>query len=175
MVRLLVVPEAIMTMLIREGIPYSILKDVESMSGALSVHDMAEIHMAQKQFPFEFDQSLEIQFARSPLVELAESSESRTLYERLNERIETLTLRESAERESFTPVYTLYPVDETLWVAVLQRQDSREGDPHRELLSSNHAFFDALMAQTLHLHSFERVCSTNLFTYYLKALPAQAA
>lgn len=175
MARLLVVPEDIMSMMVQEGLPYSLLHDCERMSTALSAHDMAEIHLAQKAFPFEFDVDLDITMARSPLVELAEDPNCASLYERVSRRVATLTLREETNPADFTPVYTLYPVDETLWVAVLQRQDSHDGDPHRVRLSSNQAFFDAMMAQALHHHSFERVCRTNLFTYYLGSLDNKVA
>ncbi len=175
MPKLLVVPHDVIRMMNDEGIPLSTLGDIDRMSDALSAHDMAEIHLAHKAFPFEFDQSLQITPAQSPLVALADIKMHDGLYHRVNERIQTLKLQEESSAERFTPAYMLNPVDETLWVAVLQRQDSPEGDPYRALLSANRAFFDALMAQALHLHPFERVCSTNLFTYYVGSLPAKAA
>jgi len=175
MPKLLVVPQDVVRMMDDEGIPLSTLGDIDRMSDALSAHDMAEIHLAHKAFPFEFDQSLQIEPARSPLVELAEVKAHEELYHRVNERIQTLKLQDESSTERFTPVYTLNPVDETLWVVVLQRQGSPEGDPYQALLSANRGFFDSLMAQALHLHPFERVCSTNLFTYYVGALPVKAA
>jgi hypothetical protein len=158
-----------------EGISLKVLGDIDQMARLLSAHDMADIHLALQGFSFSFDSELQIELAQSPLTRLSASETHESVHYRVNERVQSQTLRQQAEGKNFTPVYTLNPVDENLWVAVQQRLHNQTADPSQLLLSSNQAFFDDLIAQALHCLPFEQVCKTNLFTYYLGTLPVKAA
>lgn len=174
MTMMVVAPQELVTMLRERGIDLRILRDIGDMRDVLSVHDMAEMHLSRQDFPFAFDKDLGIMLVDSPLGMLAEEKDDESMYNRVNERIETLKLRRMAE-ESKTSVCTLYSVDETLWVAALQRQPCGKVDPDKAVVRQNHRFFDDMMNLSLHNHPFERVCSTNLFTYYLRSMPKLAA
>jgi hypothetical protein len=167
---LTVVPQDVFDLMQNEGIELSKLNDVNYMAEHLAASDIADIHHALKAFPFQFSDELEIQLSQSPFARLALDEKYADLYYRVNGRIETTALRNEAEAKQNVFSYTLYPVEENLWVAVQQRLHNEPGDPNRLLLKANTGFFDAVIEQALHTQSFERVCSTNLFTYYLGSL-----
>lgn len=176
MPKLLVMPHDVFTMLQQSGVEFSCLDDVNYMSENLAASDMADIHIAMETFPFEFSPELEIHRAKSPLATLTQACTESPNNEKLQDllyrvkgRITTISLR-NANEEGCVLSYELYPVNETLWVAVQQRLRKESGDPSRLLLRANNALFDGMIAQALHTHPFERVCATNLFTYYLGSL-----
>lgn len=164
-----VLPATVADLLEAERVSLKILADIEAMASELSAQDLAEIHMAQQNFPFNFN-DVGIVLAASPATRLLQTAQHEALHARVTERIATLQLQAQANPRKLVPSYTLNPVDENVWVAVQQRLDLTGRDPNRQLLSSNRAFFDALIAQLLHTHTFEQVCSTSLFTCYLGSL-----
>ena len=172
---LYVVPHDIVEMMNNEGISLKVLSDLDQLAQALSAHDMAEIHLAQTEFPFRFDPSLAIELGQSPVKQLALNGKHEELHYRVTGRVNSLKLTQQATAEKFTPVYTLNIVDENTWVAVQQRQHTQSADPVRLLRSLNQAFFDSLIAQALQTQSFEEVCKTNLFTYFLESYTPKAA
>jgi len=174
MPKLFVVPRDVVDMLKAERIPLSILNDPAKMAAQLSAHDIADIHFAMERFPFVFDATLGIQLAATPFQQLSSHDEFAAVYNRVKECVDTEALK-ALDGDAFVTSYTLNPVDEALWVAVLQRQDRQAGDPGKQLLTSNHSFFDGVIAQVLHKFSFEKMCATNLFTYFLGSVTAQPA
>lgn len=173
MSRLYVLPANVVSVLQEAGHSLTCLNDVNKMVEVLSAHDMAEIHLAMKRFPFEFDKELEITFGELPLNRLSQEEVHEHLFNRVETRVTTQMLRDETSGGVGLPEYTLYCVDETLWVAVQQRLYNAERDPSRLLLSLNRGFFDALIAQKLFTQSIEEISSTNLFTYFLESLPAE--
>lgn len=170
MPRLIVVPHDVVAMMQNEGICLSKLDDPDYMAEHLAISDLADIHFAQAAFPFQFAPELEIQMLPSPLAALATSEKHAEVHYRLNGRIETCSLRNTGVSSEYLLGHSLYPVGENLWVAVQQRLPRESGDPSRLLLKANHALFDGMVAQVLHTFSFEKMCRTNLFTYYLGSL-----
>lgn len=162
-------------MLEAEGVSLKVLANTNAMSQQLSPLDIAEMEQAFKAFPFQFGAELGIELATPPLQRLAATGEHEPLVARVKERVETEKLKETVAGEKFTPVYTLNPVDENTWVAVQQRLHDSGTDPTNRLLSSNQDFLDALIAQALHTRSFTKVTASNLFRYYLGALPSPNA
>lgn len=158
-------------MLEAEGLSLKTLADTDTMAQQLSPLDLAEMERAFHAFPFKMDADLGIELAPPPLQRLAVSGEHEDVMSRVRERVETEKLKESVDGGKFTPVYTLNPVDENTWVAVQQRLHDSGTDPSNSLLSSNQGFFDSLIAQALHAHSFEKVSASNIFRYYLESLP----
>jgi len=158
-----------------EGLSVVLLKDADLIARQLSAPDVALIEMACRAYPFEFEDGLDVQTALTPLARLRESGRHEAFAERVEGCMENLRLQSIETDNKFTPVYTLNCVDENTWVAVQQRLHESSTDPSKLLLSSNRAYFDALIDQALHRHSFEKVCSGDLFRYYLGALPAPAA
>lgn len=167
-----VVPHELVEALEAERLPLSVLGDIEHMAEVMSVDDLAGCQLARMDFPFTFDAELEISLASSVLNDLSHTTVHENLHNRVEERVQTLQLQQVADASTIVPQYTLYPVDESLWVAAQQRLRVTDGDPGRQLLSCNQGFFDTLIAQALHTHSFESVCKTNLFTHYIQSLPA---
>lgn len=173
----MVLPQSMVTTWQEENTPLSQLATLDRLISEVSPQELVDLHRARERFPFTFDAELRVYIARSPLDELHDSGKQPYLYDRALQRLETQRLTSpnkdtDPEKPDAISVYTLYPVNESLWVAAEQRLCDYTGDPHRASLSANRAFFDALIAQALHTLSFERVCAANLFTYYLKALPA---
>jgi hypothetical protein len=175
---LLVIPAAVYSTLQDSGLGLSKLKDFNYMEKNMSASDLADIHVAQLKFPFTFSPELGIVMAQSPLDQLAirlseegpDAQLHQDLYYRVNGRIQTCMLRSGGNAANTVYEYSLHAVDENLWVAVQQRLRDEPSDPGRLLLRANSSFFDELIAQALHTLPFERVCSTNLFTYYLGSL-----
>lgn len=168
-VTLYVAPQEVVDILEAEGIPLKVLRDTEELAKHCSVQDLTDLQLAHERFPFEFDPVLEITQALSPRdrLEKTRDKDDPLLY-RVEESVTTAKLKEAKHPVEFTPVYTLNIVDENTWVAVQQRLHTPSADPNL-LLSSNQAFFDALITQVLHTLSFEELCATNLFAYYLGA------
>ena len=167
---LMVIPHDVAVMMKDEGISFSQLGDINYMAEHLSANDIADIHQALSDFPFAFSPELEITLADSPLMQLATDESRQDLHYRVEGRIESNSLRRGTGAEQLAQVFTLNPVEENLWVAVQQRLHKEPGDPSRLLLKSNRGFFDSLIGQALHNMPFERMSSTNLFTYYLGSL-----
>jgi hypothetical protein len=166
----MVIPHDVAVMMKEEGISFSRLGDINYIAEHLSAVDIADIHQALSDFPFAFSPELGITLADSPLAALAAEESLQDLHYRVNGRIETNSMRRGSDAEKLPHVFTLNPVEENLWVAVQQRLHKEPGDPSRLLLKSNRGFFDSLIGQALHTMPFERMCSTNLFTYYLGSL-----
>lgn len=170
MPNLLVVPHEVFVMLQDGGVNLAKLNDINYMAEHLSASDIADIHSAQVAFPFAFDQTLNINMLRSPLTDLQTNEKYQDLYYRVNGRIETNSIREGSGVSQNAHVFSLYPVEENLWIVVQEKMHNVVGDPSRLLLKANQNFFDSMIAQCLHTLSFEEVCSTDLFTYYLGSL-----
>lgn len=171
MAKLFVVPSDIAALLEGENRSLALLNDAEQIAQHLSANDIAEIHTATIQFPFEFDRNLDIQLAPSPLHTLmAQPGEKyQRLIERVQQRLDLAKLTTKVEAVE-TPRYSLNVVDGTLWVAVLQRQCNEEGNLDEMRVSQNQSFFSGLIAQVLHTLPFEAMCASNLFALYLKTL-----
>lgn len=169
MTKLYVVPHDVMAILQAEDIPVSVFKDVRELIKRLSASDIADIHQAMLAFPFHFDPEVNLTLALSPAAVLLSEEQHTSLHYRVKERVDSYALQPTTE-ESYYPSYTLNPVDENVWVAVVQRHHTDGSDPGRQLLVNNRSFFDGLIAQVLHTLSFEKMCATNLFTYYLGSL-----
>lgn len=163
-----VVPHDVYEMMGQLDIPLKTLGDHDELVKVLSANDIADISIAQSEFPFTFSDELEIRVAKSPLLLLSLSDKYESIKQRVKDIVANKRLR--SDNVEKTPVYVLYPVDEKIWVAVLQRQHTENADPGSHLLSTNHAFFDSMMANVLHTRPFEKVCNTNLFTYFLGSL-----
>lgn len=169
MTRLYVVPHDVMAMMHDAQIPIRAVCDLSLMVQHLSVNDMMDIYLAMQQFPFQFCEELDLRVGLNPYeLLMVDGNVHPTVYNRLKERVDTQALQ--PQEETGVPSYTLNPVDENVWVAVVQRHHTEEGDPGRQLLSANQSFFDGLIANVLHTLSFEKLCTTNLFTHYLGSL-----
>jgi len=175
---LLVIPEDTFVVMREASLNLAGLCDINYMSKHLSASDLADIHIALHEFPFVFSSELGFEKAKSPLDQLAqimneESKDSiklQDLYNRVNGRIDSYMLNKSLNADNSVYQYSLQVINENLWVAVQQRLRDKPSDPSRLLLRANASFFDDMMAQALHSIPFNRVCSTNLFTYYLGSL-----
>jgi len=88
------------------------------------------------------------------------------LHNALEERVETLSLR-LANQPKLVSEYSLYPVDENLWVAVQKSLPITNSDPERLSVISNRTFFDSMIYELLRTCKINQVASTNLFNYYL--------
>ena len=168
---LYVIPQEVVDSMEAEHIPLKAITDIDRLARYCSVHDIVDIHNATNQFPFQFDAELDISIAPSPVSLLGMSDKHERMYNRVNERIETARLR--GEVDDHVPTYTFQALDGNTWVAVRQRQHTPLGDPKLQLLSSNHVFFEDMIAQVLHTLAFETMCTTNLFTYYLGSYTPQ--
>lgn len=174
MTTLHVIPAAVHRMLEADGIALSCLRTQSDMVEALSTTDMAEITLAQRQFPYAFDKASGIELPLTPHARLSTIAEYTELCDRLSARLESLELDATVRDDTIVSHYVLYPVDESLWVAVEQRVHANECDPN-EMTAHRSSFLSAMMANALHTRRFEDVCATNLFTYYLGSLPVAAA
>lgn len=182
MPHLLVVPEDTFETLQAFGHSLSKLEDVNYMVENISASDLADIHVAHVDFPYELPAELGIGKAPTPLEFLAKAMDDPTtntdslqnLYNRVNGLVQTRLLKVADKSVNSVCEYVLHPVNENLWVAVQQRLRHEASDPSRVLLRANESFFDSMIAQALQLFKFEQVCSSNLFTYYLGSLAAKA-
>ena len=167
---LVVVPADVAAVINGRGLNFDLFKDLNCMLKHLSAADVADIVIASNDFPFDLGSVLTINMEQMLQSQILETEEHEAWSKRYRSRYETAMLQHAAAVDRFVPAYQLYCVDEALWVAVQQKQHIEEGDPQRLLLKANTAFFDAVLANTLHTQSFESVCSTNLFTLYLESL-----
>lgn len=177
MIKLLVLPEAVFDQYKTDGVQFNKLLCTEYMVSVSSVNDLAEIHLSLEEFPFDFSKQTPIEKADSPFVEIALTATDdnavnqftmQDLYNRLEERLETINLRKSG-KEQLGAVYYLYPVDENLWVAVQKSLHDDKGDPKQLSIKYNRNFFDSMINELTRTSSFEEVAKTNLFTYYLES------
>jgi hypothetical protein len=177
MTKLIVIPQGVFDQYQADGVQFGKLLDTNYIASVSSVNDLAEIHRAIEQFPFQFCKDTDVTVVDSPLVGIAlastepcvEQVQMRDLYNRVNSRVQTLELQSTGNAEQKFCGFMLYPVDENLWVAVQQRLHSDIGDPSRVSIEANRAFFDSMIQELLQTRSFPSVASTNLFTYYLEA------
>ncbi|ABY63028.1 virion structural protein [Pseudomonas phage 201phi2-1] len=176
MVQLLVLPEAVYDQYKVDGVQFNRLLDTNYIAcpDVSSVNDLAQIDIALNEFPFVFCPGTGIVLAHSPRVGIAIASTSdvenkfmmQDLHNALEERVETLSLR-LANQPKLVSEYSLYPVDENLWVAVQKSLPITNSDPERLTLISNRTFFDSLIYELLRTCKLSQVASTNLFNYYL--------
>lgn len=174
MAQLLVVPEAVFDQYKSDGVLFTRLLDTNYIASVSSVNDLAQIDLAMNQFPFVFGPGTGVSLAVSPRAGIAIASTAdnlerfkmQDLHNALEERIETITLRLTAEQKVCSE-YSLYPVDENLWVAVQKSLPITNSDPERFTLISNRTFFDSMINELLRTCKLEQVASTNLFNYYL--------
>lgn len=167
----------------KEGIALSALTTPNSIVSSLSAHLVASSELARRHFLFSFDQTLDIKVPSGVLSQLKYpdaietiSPEHRRTAERAMERLETLSLKETHELEAESvkrtrcDVYTLYPVTNVDWVVGAWRSTCELDHPTSDGVVKNHAFFDALITNSLHSNCLEAVAQTNLFTYYLRSI-----
>lgn len=174
MAQLLVVPEAVYDQYKTDGVQFTRLLDTNYIASVSSVNDLAQIDIAMNQFPFVFCPGCGITLAPSPRAGIAIAATAdnidrfkmQDLHNALEERIETITLRH-AQLPKVVSEYSLYPVDENLWVAVQKSLPITNSDPERYALISNRTFFDSMINELLRTCKLEQVASTNLFNYYL--------
>lgn len=177
MPKLHVVSQDTLDHMIAEGIDLRGLESPKDIVSLLSAADVAESVVARLKFTYSFDAVLNIGVA-SPLSTVLKDSEDTEQYERflsrVESRVETTLLADKASASQGEMwngyIYTLHPVDDTLWVVGAQRCSQTCDDPQRLGLQKNQAFFDSVIAQSLHQLPFETVSSTNLFAYYLKSI-----
>lgn len=176
MIKLLIVPSTVYDQYKSDGVSFNKLLDTNYIASVSSVADLAAIDQAINEFPFSFCQGTGIELADSPRVGIALASTADNLekfamehlHNVLEARIETLTLRKGAQLQT-VGVYTLYPVDENLWVAVQKSLPNQNSDPTRLALINNHNFFDSMINELNRVCDLEKIASTNLFTYYLSS------
>ncbi len=174
MTQLLVVPESVYEQFKSDGVQFNRLLDTNYIASVASVNDLAQIDFATSRFPFVFDPLTGVCLAPSPRAGIAIASTAdnlerfkmKDLYNALEERIESIALRETS-KQSVCSEFTLYPVDENLWVAVQKSLPITNSDPERLSLISNRAFFDSMINELLRTKSLQTVAVTNLFNYYL--------
>lgn len=174
MTQLLVVPEAVYDQFKTDGVQFSRLLDTNYIASVSSVNDLAQIDIAMNQFPFVFCPGTGVHLAPSPRAGIAIASTTENLerfkmqdlHNALEERIETITLRQ-ANQPKVVSEFSLYPVDENLWVAVQKSLPITNSDPERYALVSNRTFFDSMINELLRTCKLPQISTTNLFNYYL--------
>lgn len=174
MVQLLVVPEAVYEQYRVDGVQFTKLLDTNYIASVSSVNDLAQIDLALNKFPFVFCPGTNVTLAPSPRVGIAIASQAdsterfkmQDLHNALEERVETISLR-LAKEQTLASEYTLYPVDENLWVAVQKSLPITNSDPERLNLVNNRTFFDSMINELLRTCKLSQVATTNLFNYYL--------
>ncbi len=176
MIKLLVIPEAVYDQYKADGVQFTKLLCPNYIASVSSVNDLAEIDAAINEFPFRFCQGTQIEKADSPVVGIALKATSdddnqfkmQELHNRVEERIVNMALRKANDSD-YISVYSLYPVDEYLWVAVQKSLHTGSSDPDRLTIKANHTFFDSMISELTRACPFEQVMATNLFTYYLES------
>lgn len=177
MPKMYVVSQDTLDFMLNDGIDLRGLTTPNSIVPLLSANDLAECEIATSQFPYHFDKVLDIEIMPAPTTTLR-GSEDAVQYERILSRVQsrretTLLAQQASDSQGEMwngYIYTLHPVDDHLWVVGAQRHSQEGNDPQRLGLQKNQAFFDSMIAQSLHLLPFETVSSTNLLAYYLKSL-----
>jgi hypothetical protein len=172
-----VVSQETLDHMIEDGIDFRALEAPKDIVSLLSANDLAESVIAHSEFHYPFDKALDITIMPN-VIDCLKGQDAVEQYERLLSRVMTrvettlLADRASLVKSEMcnTYIYTLHPVDDNLWVVGAQRHSQETNDPQRLGLKKNHAFFDALIAQSLHLLPFETVSSTNLLAYYLRSI-----
>jgi hypothetical protein len=181
MVKLLVIPQSVLEQFQTDGVQFTKLLDTNYIASVASVSDLADIHDAMNKFPFSFCQSTDVELADSPITGLAKAAEvsglgqhkAVDLHNRVEGRIASNALMRAKTPSFGVYDYTLYPVDENLWVAVQQRLHGDNGDPARLSSKLNLALFDSMINELLRTRTFESVAATKLFTNYLEASAAR--
>jgi hypothetical protein len=181
MVKLLVLPADLLEHFRNDGVQLTKLLDINYMSSVASVSDLAAIHDAINKFPFKFCSATKVELADSPvtgLMQLASgvgvtNPKMQDLHNRVEGRITNNALTKALHPSLECYEYSLYPVDENLWVAVQKSLHTGNGDPARLSIKANRALFDDMIGELMRTRTFESVASTNLFTYYLEALQAK--
>lgn len=180
MIKLLVLPQAVFDQYKADGVQFHKLlcTNYIAASDVSSVNDLAEIDQAINEFPFAFGPGTPLEKADSPRTGIAmaatsddlESYAMQKLQRLLDERVQTLALRRAAQPK-LTSVYSLYPVDENLWVAVQKSLHNQNGDPTRLSIVSNRSFFDSMICELSATPGikFEAVAASNIFTHYLES------
>lgn len=178
MVNLLVIPADILEHFRNDGVQLTKLLDINYMSKAVSVSDLAAIHCAINKFPFRFCENTKVEIATTPLAQLQVAANGvegscpimQDLYNRVDGRVTNTQLQDSLHPSLQCYEYSLYPVDENLWVAVQESLHKANGDPARLSIKANLRLFDSMIGELMRTRTFESVASTKLFTYYLEAL-----
>lgn len=176
MIKILVLPSTVFEQYQADGVLFTKLLDTNYIAEISSVADIAAIDQAINEFPFTFCKGTDLELATSPRVGIAMLSQSddicrfkmQDLHNALEGRIETLALRKVKEQPT-VGVYSLYPVDENLWVAVQKSLPNQNSDPVQLALVNNHNFFDSMINELNRTRDLEKIASTNLFTYYLSS------
>lgn len=178
MVKLLVVPAATLECLQTDGVELSKLLDVNYIAKNVAVGDLADIHIATSKFPFSFCKETEVVIAPTPLTMLLKATNGteandhrlQDVYSRVERRVLNETLVQGGKLNQDCHEYTLYPVDENLWVAVQKSLHTGNGDPDRLSVKVNLDFFNEMLGELRSSRTMSNVASTKLFTYYLEAL-----
>jgi len=181
MVNLLVIPADILEHFRNDGVQLTKLLDINYMAQTVSVSDLAAIHTAINKFPFRFCEATKVELASSPLTQLQIAANGvegscpimQDLYNRVDGRVTNTQLKESLHPSLQCYEYSLYPVDENLWVAVQKSLHTGNGDPARLSIKANRALFDDMIGELMRTRTPESVASTKLFTYYLEAVSAK--
>lgn len=181
MVNLLVIPADILEHFQVDGVQLTRLLDINYMSSVASVSDLAAIHDAINKFPFRFCQATKVEIAGSPVSAMSEvangiggtDAKMQDLLNRVEGRITNNALTKALHPSLECYEYSLYPVDENLWVAVQKSLHTGNGDPTRISIKANLALFDDMIGELMRTRKPESVASTKLFTYYLEALSAK--
>lgn len=176
MIKLLILPETVYDQYKSDGVQFTKLLCPNYIASVSSVNDLAEIDAAVNEFPFQFCSNTNVERADSPLVGIALKATSddvdqfkmKELHNRLGERIANMAIRKAMD-DDYTSIYSLYPVDEYLWVAVQKSLHTGSSDPVRLTIKVNHSFFDNMINELTRSCSFEQVMNTNLFNYYLES------
>lgn len=176
MVQFIVIPDAVYEQYKVDGVLIGNLLDTNYIAEVSSVNDLAQIDYAMNQFPFVFDANTEVVLAPSPRVGIASAAladnlerfKMQDLHNALEERIETITIRNINKPQAVSE-YILLPVDENFWVVVQKSLPITDSDPERLAIISNREFFDNMIAVLRRTLKLEQVATTNLFSYYLSS------
>ena len=178
MIKLLIVPQDIMAAIEDQDISRSIFMSISKMIEALSMQDIAEIAYFHERQQFDTltnnvfggeQQTRPIEI-HPPIKTLIDEYEDGRYSYQFEQALTRVRIKEVQDETVYIPVYSLYPVEETLWVAAMQRQRHEEGDPRKVFLAENSAFYNALVAQLLMNHPLEKVATTEVFGNYLKSV-----
>lgn len=177
MTTIIVLPENVYNQYKADGVVFSKLSNVNYMVEVSTVNSLAEIQEAIVNYPFNHtSEILDLQLAESPLtmiskyVALQEADEAtyRELYNRLEGRVANAALRQG--NANVVRKYTLYPVEENLWVAVQQRLHDVISDPGKLQIKVNSSYFNQVIQSLSMSMPIYEIAKTNLFTNYLDSL-----
>jgi hypothetical protein len=181
MAQLLVIPAATLEGMKQDGVQLNKLLDVNYIAEHVAVSDLADIHIATSKFPFSFCEATKVTIAPTALTLLMKASNSvdgeniklQEIYGRVERRVLNERLVKGAHEAVECFEYTLYPVDENLWVAVQKSLHTSNGDPARLSVKVNCELFNSMINELRTTRTMSNVASTKLFTYYLEALSFQ--